>query len=115
MLKVALSTSSSGSSGEDDNADEQPRCPAPRWRLDPGDAGGAKDFRIGLGNKLLQACCMVAVMMRDPDLRQVPTVNVERCQCRCGITSINQRSFAAFAIVEQDTVIVLIVTELVYG
>ena len=40
MLKVALSTSSSGSSGEDDNADEQPRCPAPRWRLDPGDAGG---------------------------------------------------------------------------
>ena len=40
MLKVALSTSSSGSSGEDDNADEQPRCPAPRWRLDAGDAGG---------------------------------------------------------------------------
>ena len=40
MLRVALSTSSSGSSG-DENADEQPRCPAPRWRLDPGDAGGA--------------------------------------------------------------------------
>ena len=37
MLRVALSTSSSGSSG-DENADEQPRCPAPRWRLDPGDA-----------------------------------------------------------------------------
>ena len=47
MLKVALSTSSSGSSGEDENADEQPRCPAPRWRLDPGDAAALEAFHAG--------------------------------------------------------------------
>ena len=61
MLRVALSTSSSGSSG-DENADEQPRCPAPRWRLDPGDASG------------LEASALVGVMSFKASPKVVPVI-----------------------------------------